>query len=186
MASPLAAITGAEVPAQDYITLGGMQSPGRATITNLVLERKLDVRQGYGSSGGEVVYTGDKPAKFDVQIDLWLPEHFALWERFAKICLAKPKFGVQGMALDIDHPLLKIEPLKITSVCVEKVSQFEQDDEGMWTCTISFVQWLKPRPAISKTVASIPNAVTKVPTAQDAADLEIQRLMKELSGLAAK
>lgn len=184
MATAADIISGAEFPRQDYIMLGGVQSPGCATITGAGCPRTWDVRQGYGYSGAIVVFTGDGLAKFDVHIDLWLPSHFAEWNRFAKICLAKAPLGTKPKAMDIAHPLLNMEPLKITSVVVEDVSQFEQDEFGLWTCTIKLLQYRAPKPALGKPLAAIPNAVTKAPTAQDAAELEIQRLTAQFSALA--
>lgn len=177
-------VLGAELPQQDYIMLGGLRSPGRATIIGCGSPRDWDIRKGYGYSGAVVVFTGDSLAKFKVAIDLWLPAHFAEWNRFAKACLAKPPLGLKPKAMDISHPLLELEPLKVTSVVVEDCSQFDEDDEGLYTCVIDFLQYRAPKPAIGKPLASIPNAVKKVPTAQDAADLEIQKLVKEFSALA--
>lgn len=129
-------ITGAEFPQQDYVMLGGMKSPGRATIGGGGSPREWDVRKGYGFSGAFVVYTGDGLAKFDILIELWLKEHFAEWQRFSKICLEKPPLGMKPKAMDIAHPLLNMTPIKITSVVIEDVTPFEQDDEGLFSCTI--------------------------------------------------
>jgi len=38
--------------------------------------RGWDVRQGYGTSGATVVYTGDGLAKFSIKVFLWEDEHF--------------------------------------------------------------------------------------------------------------
>lgn len=177
-------ILGNEFPQQDYILLGGVQSPGRATVLGAGSPREWDVRKGYGYSGAVTVYTGENLAKFEVLIELWEKSHFAEWVRFAKIALEKPPLGTKPKALDIAHPLLNLPPLSITSVVVEDVSQFEQDEEGLWSCTIKFLQFRAPKPALGKPLASIPNAAKPVPTAQDAADVEIQKLVKTFGELA--
>jgi hypothetical protein len=178
-------IAGNTFPQQDYVMLGGAKTPGRATIVGAGTPRSWDVRQGYGYSGAIVVYTGDGLAKFDIVVDLWEKEHFADWIRFAKIALEKSPLGTKPKALDIQHPLINLPPLSITSVVVEDVTQFEQDEEGLWTCTIKCLQYRAPKPALGKPNAAIPNAAKPTPTAQDAADVEIQRLMKQFSSLAA-
>lgn len=178
-------LTGAEFPQQDYILLGGVKSPGRATILGAGSPRTWDVRQGYGYSGAVVVFTGDGLAKFDVRIDLWEKSHFSEWARFAKVALEKAPMGLKPKAMDIAHPVLNMAPLKITSVVVEDVSQFEQDEEGMWSCTIKLLQYRAPKPALGKPLASIPNAPNVAPTAVDAAELEIKRLTAQFSALAA-
>jgi hypothetical protein len=179
-------IAGNEFPYQDYIMLGGAPSPGRATILGggSGSPRTWDVRKGYGYSGAFIVYTGDGLAKFKVMIELWLPEHFAAWQRFAKITLSKPPLGLKPTALDIAHPILNMQPWSITSVVVEDVSPWEQDEEGMWSTTIDFLQFRGPKPMLGKPLASIPNAVKKIPTAQDAAEVEIQKLMTQFNSLA--
>ncbi|MBX3218921.1 MAG: hypothetical protein KF795_00295 [Labilithrix sp.] len=171
-------ISGATFPEQDHIVLGGMKSPGKATITSGALERKWDVREPYGASGGSTVYHGDKIRKCDVLIELWEKEHFAEWERFAKTVLFK-KPG--QFALSIDHPVLKL--LDITEVQVESVTAFEQDDYGLWSCTIHLLEFRRPKPAIAKPIAAIPNAPVTIPTAQDAAELEIQKLRAQFEKL---
>lgn len=186
MATPADIIQGNEPPMQDYVLLGGAKTPGRATVQGAGSPRKWDVRQGYGYSGAIVVYMGDGLAQFDIHVDLWLPEHFSEWNRFAKIALVKAPLGTKPKALDISHPLLSLEPLKITSVVVEDVSQFEQDDEGLWTCTIKCLQYRAPLPALGRPLASIPNAAKITPTAQDAAEVEIQKLIGEFKTLAAQ
>lgn len=177
-------LTGAVRPVQDYFMLGNVKSPGRCTIVHPGSPRNWDVRQGYGFSGAFVVYTGDGLAKFDVLIDIWDDSQWADWDRFAKLCLAKPPVGTKPKALDIDHPLLALEPWKITSVVVEDVGGFEQDENGLWTCAISFLQYRAPKPALGKPLASIPNVVKAPPTAEDAGDVKIQQLLGQLNTLA--
>jgi len=184
MTSPADIIAGNEFPYQDYILLGGAQSPGRATIVGAGSPRDWDIRKGYGFSGAFVIYTGDGLAKFKVQIDLWTAAQFADWVRFAKLCLVKPPVGTKPKAMDISHPLLNMEPLKITSVVVEDCSQFTEDDDGMFSCTIDFLQYRAPMPALGKPLASIPNVKKPTPTAQDEAEAQIQKLMGQFATLA--
>src|SRR6266568_3713920 len=165
MASIADIISGAQLPTQDYIILGGVTSPGRATITSGAFERKWDVREPYGASGGSTIWHGDAIKHCDVLIELWLPEHFADWESFSrKVLFAKPG----KVALSVDHPVLKL--IQLTEVQIEKVSAFDQDDEGLWSCTISLIEFKRPKPALSKALAAIPNVPKITPTAQDAAD----------------
>jgi hypothetical protein len=184
MPTPEDIILGNVPPEQDYVLLGGARTPGRATIVGAGSPRSWDIRQGYGYSGAIVVFTGEGLAKFDIVVDLWLPSHWGEWNRFAKVALAKAPLGMKPKALDIAHPLLALEPIKVTSVVVEDVTQFEEDDEGLWTCRIKCLQYRAPKPALGKPLASIPNVDKPKPTAQDAAELEIQRLLKQVGDLA--
>lgn len=149
-----------------------MQSPGVATVKGLNNPRNWTVQQGYGYTGASVVFAGTGLSKFTVDIDLWLPEHFILWNLFAQI-LAPPKPGPLGFALGIKHPIINGPPHGITEVVVEDVSQPVQSDLGKWTYTISFLQYRKPIPTIARPIAAIPaNEVTQ-PTAKDAAEVTI-------------
>lgn len=179
MASPLDLLTGAELPQQDFIVLGGMKSPGRATIVSAAFERKYDVREPYGAIGGSTIYHGEKIKSAEVLIELWEKSHFADWALFARAVLFKKPGKV---AMSVDHPVLRL--IQLTEVQVEKVSAFTQDEEGMWSCTITLLEFKPPMAALSKPLAAIPNAPKPNPTAQDAADLEIQRLGAQLAAVA--
>lgn len=138
-------------PHQDFIVLGGAPSPGLAVVRGAGSPRKWDVRDGYGLSGAVVVFTGEGLAAFDVDIYAWQPEHFIQWRVFAQLVLANPPLGSRPTSLSIQHPILNDTPLKITQVVVTNVTQWEQTDEtGLWVCTISFLQYRKPKPALVK------------------------------------
>lgn len=139
------------------------------------------MQEPYGASGGSTIYHGDAIKRADVLIELWTADHFAAWEAFASAVLFK-KPGKTAMT--VDHPVLRL--IKLTEVQVEKVTAFDQSDTGLWSCTISLLEFKRPKAALSKPIAAIPNAPKPVPTAQDAADLEIQKLTATFAGLAAQ
>lgn len=170
-------IAGAEFPEQDYIVLGSLRSPGRATILSASFERKWDVREPYGAIGGTTIYHGEKIKTCEVLIELWEKSHFTEWALFRKVLFAKPG----KTALTIDHPVLALIELK--EVQVESVGAFEQDEEGMWSCRIRFLEFRPPKPALSKPIAAIPNAAPPR-AARDALDTQIDTLTTQLKGLA--
>ncbi len=179
MASLADIISGAEFPTQDFIILGGEKSPGKATVSSAAFTRKYDVREPYGTTGGSTVYHGDEIKHAEVLIELWDKSQFSEWERFAKkVLFAKPG----KTALSIDHPILAA--IQFKECQVEGVTAWDEDDEGLWSCTIKLLEFKRPKPALSKPLAAIPNAPKIAPTAQDAADLEIQKLSAQFSKLA--
>jgi hypothetical protein len=180
MAALVDALTG--FPQQPYIVLGAMQSPGVATVKGLDSPREWDIRQGYGFSGATVVFKGTGLSKFSVDIDLWLPEHFILWNVFAAI-LVPPLPGPAGFALGIQHPIINGPPHGIHEVVVENVSQPVQSDLGKWTYTIAFLQYRKPLPALSRPIAAIPAVGTPQPTAQDQNEVKMKALAAEAKAL---
>ncbi|MDQ2782605.1 MAG: hypothetical protein M3Y26_08760 [Actinomycetota bacterium] len=171
-------------PEQDYIILAAVKSPGRAYIKSAGSPRDWDIRKGYGFSGASVVFTGNGLAKFEVDIELWLPSHWLDWKAFAKL-LAKPGGLTPIVGLGISHPLLTTPPLSITSVVVEDVSQFVQNEEGSHVCTIKFIEYKRPLPALSKPIAEIPAASKALPTATDAVNAEIAAKAAIFASLAA-
>lgn len=175
---------GGDFPAQDYIVLSGEKSPGRATVKAPNSPRTWDKRKGYGTSGASLVYTGDDLSEFDVEIVLWKKSQFAEWKSFAKKCLEKPPKGARPKALKIEHPVVNASPWLIDEVVVKDVLGFEDtSDDGLWQGTIQFIQYRAPLPALGKPKQAIPGAAAKIPTAQDAADLEIQKLSAEFGSL---
>lgn len=176
-------------PEADYIIMATplglpVKSPGSAVIRGAGSPRKWDVRDGYGFHGGNTVFIGTNLAKFEVDISIWESTHWIDWLVFAK-ALDVPK-GPVKLGVGIWHPVLNVPPLSITAVVVEDVGQFEQDDEGLWTCTIKMIQFAPPLPAaIGAPAAAIPAATKALPTATDAATREIEAKTKVFAALAA-
>lgn len=171
---------------QDFIVLGLMKSPGKATISKLATPRKWDEREGYGASGATIVYNGNKLATFEVLIEMWDEIQATLdWPAFALV-LAKAAPNIIPIALGIGHPLLNSPPYNVTSVIVEDVGGLEQDDYGLWSCVIKFKEFRKPIPALGAPLAAIPASAAPVPTAQDALDVAISAQDAENQALAAR
>lgn len=170
-------------PRQDYILLGGLRSPGKATVTRPGSPRKWDKRSGYATSGAWLIFMGADLTTFDVILEMtdddsdWLDE-----PAFSRL-LATPPIGTFAKAMDIGHPALNRPPVLVTSAVVLDAGAWEQDDDGLWTMRIAFSAYRAPLPAIGKPKASIPNAPGKVPTAADAREVEIQGLMAKIDKL---
>jgi hypothetical protein len=168
-------------PRQSHIVLASLKSPGVCRVRGANSPRDWDIRKGYGLTGATIVYTGDNLAKFSVDIQLWEDSQFLEWEIFAKI-LEKPKTRI-APALGIQHPMVNMAPWGITSVVVEDVDQFEDNDEGLFMATIHFIQFRKPLPMLARPVASIPAIATPNPTAADAFELELQGKLAQVAAL---
>lgn len=178
-------------PRQDFIMLGGKQSPGTCAIHGASVNRGWDIRKGWGTSGAFVVYTGANLATFGVTFTLWenprtdaaaaalsafSGNQWDEWADFATVLTPEAKeipaaqlaanaaAAVSGKpinspipkALQISHPVLVTPPLNITSVVVEDIGQWNQDDDGLWTCTVKFIQFRKPIAAIGKPDSTAP------------------------------
>lgn len=148
---------------QDYITLNGLPSPGRADIMPADgVVRSWDERKGYGYSGAFLVYTGDGLAHFTVKLTLWdPPDLFVEWFPFAQLLAVSPKgllaTDYAAFALGIGHPVLNAPPWSISGVVVESVGFPIQDDEGLWTIDLKFIVYRAPAPALGKVDKTIPS-----------------------------
>lgn len=184
---PTIGISSPIFPAQDYIHIGGKRSPGKATIQGVNSPRGWDVRKGYAQTGAFVVPTGDELSTFQVLFELWTAEHIVAWYQFAAANFDRSVRFQPGtitpVALSISHPTLSAPPLRITSVVVTDASALENDDYGLWSCTVSFLQYRAPIIAPARPSAVMQTKSATVPTAQDAEDQQIEDRRSTFAGL---
>lgn len=175
-------------PAQDFIRIGGIPNPGKATITKISAPHGWDIRKGYGLSGATVVPTGDELGDLEILFELWDPNDYPKWNLFAKQFLQKALVAVPGglvaMALSIDHPV--ITEMGKGSYVLKDRSGWTNDGFGLWSSTAAFLEYKKPKPALPRPLAAIPAAAAPVPTAQDAQDVQIQQVLAAVKLAAGK
>lgn len=176
-------------PSRRYIVLsaGGISlpSPGVAKVKGAGSPRNWDIRQGYGYSGASLVFTGTGLSKFDVDIFLWESGHWPLWAGFSALLTnPPPPPGVIPSSLAIDHPALNQKPWLITKVVVEDVTSWERNDTGLYSTTIKFVQYRKPKPALLPPLEGPPGTgVVAVPlTAQQKINAQLDAENAALRG----
>lgn len=170
-----------KAPERDFIELDGFRSPGRATVVKAGCPFKWDERGGYALDGAALYPMGGKLSSFDVLIDLWTEEHWAEWKEFAKGALQQRRAKPFGKS--IRHPLLNREPLLIKDVVIEDVSQFEQDEHGLWTCAISLKAYRSPREIVVAAASPTPAIGPRIPTARDKAEELQQKLLNQIGEL---
>jgi hypothetical protein len=171
---------------QDFFTLAGLTSPGRAYFKGASSPRKWDERPGYGTSGATTVWMGAKLARFTAIIEMWQAADLIDWEIF-KTVLIKPPPGLPPIALGIGHPTLNGAPYNITDVVVEEVTCPEQDDFGLWTVQIKFIEYRRPMPAFAAAPsATIPSNGPAPPTAADGIRAEVAATSAEAAALGSR
>lgn len=172
-------------PFSDRVRMNSEWIPCPARPRKLGNPRNWEVKAGYGFDSAYTTYMGGPPPKFEIECIAWLASHFVEWEKFAKKVLAKPtsRTTTDYRAISIYHPVLRVAPHNITHVVVEDVSQWDVNDDGLWTCTISVLEFRAPRPVLKQPTAGIPTADSKQPTAQDAADVKINALVAQVGNL---
>jgi hypothetical protein len=173
----------ASMPYQDYVLLNGAQTPGLAYPTKAGAPLTWDERKGYGTTGASLIFMGAGLSEFDVQVWLWKPEHFVLWEVFAKSCLVDPPAGARPTSMPIKHPLLTLPPIAITQVVKRDCSQFEQVDDGLWACSIMLKRYRAPRPTLIKPFEGPPGSPEGVAPPASPEEQTVQNLGKQIDGL---
>lgn len=183
------ALTG--LPAQDYVEIGTMRTPGICRIPSVGAPRKWEIRAGYGQSNGTVIFQGNELSKFSIYLDLWEDSHFVAFGLLYAAFLARAKLptpvagpflpSITPKAVGLKHPILAAQG--ISEVVIEDVIMGDADEYMKATYEIKCIQWGKPAPALGKPLAAIPAAAAPTPTARDAADLAIAAKLTELKGL---
>lgn len=161
----------------DKCVLRGALTPGLAEIKNCKREHKYDRIAGYGQDSAIAIYRGRPPAGFDIVLTLLTPADYAEWQTFRAIVLTPPTLGPKAKAFDVFHPFLL--ELNITACVIEAVGVPENDGHGIYTVTISCVEWRRPRLALAK-----PDAAAAKPADTDQGDQLINKLVNQVQELA--
>ena len=175
----------------DALRTGGEYSPGLAVVRKAGIPVTWDKRKGYGYAGAWLIYTGDDLSEFDVEFTFYTQTQIAEWKTWAKKYLTKASQAassaaflpspVQPKAIGVYHPILA--EVLIDKIVWKNIGQFEQVSHGRWVKVVDFIQFKPPKPLLGKPNAATPAAAAVVPTAQDAAQAEIQQKLKTIDEL---
>jgi hypothetical protein len=176
-------------PHADTFLINGSPCPGKATLIAGGSPRPWDIRKGYALSGATVVPAGDDLSKPHFRIELWDPADYTAWLAFANLNFAKSVRFKPGttipLALGIYHPVLSASPYFVNSVVVEDVTALVQDEYGMWTCEVHFIEYRKPKPALARPDAAFHPTQKVATTAVGALQAALVAKTARLSNLAA-
>lgn len=174
-------------PFQSYVMFGIFPTPGVAKVRPPNSPRNWNVQQGWGFTGATMIYTGAGLAEFDIDIFLWEPFHWPLWDIFATAVLGKPKppFGL-GAAMGVQHPKLNMQPWSIKSVVIKDVTGWDVSPTGLYACSLKCQEYKKPLAALARPLEATPANAEAVPTAQSAAEVEMLKVKAENNVLRAQ
>lgn len=136
----------------DRITLAGVNSPGKATISGAKRSEKWDVKEGDGQDGASTTRKGKEPAKFSISFELYYDptqgiDEFAEWTEFLKV-LRRPVAGKEAVALEIFHP--DLAELDIKAVVVTSIGSKVHSGKGSATVAVEFLEYSPPKPKPAK------------------------------------
>lgn len=172
-------------PSVRTISIAGFVLPGKWTLVEAEKVFGWQIQQGYGLSGAFIFPKGDELVVAKFLGEFWASADFFQFRQLRSQLFKKPVFTVGGTissaALGIDHPELKA--LGVTAVVVLKEHAAVHDGHGLWSVKVDFLQFRAPQPAPPIPKTKIPDVAAPQPTAQDNADLEIQKAQAQLTGL---
>lgn len=175
-------------PAVNTFSLAGSTLPGKWTLLSAVKKFGWQVQKGYGLSGAFIFPTGDELVVARFRGEFWASDD---WLSYSTL-IRKPLFNtgsfavggtsrISAKAMGIDHPELKA--LGVTAVTITEIGVGIQEEGGLWTTELEFIQFRPPVPAPPPTKTVIPDVQKPAPVAQDAQDVELQNLTKNLKAL---
>lgn len=174
----------AEVDAWDTALLANVANPGQIVVTGASSPRKWDEAAGTGTSGASLRWTGDGLAEFDAIVQVWTPEQFDEWDQTWGPLCARTEPGQKPKAYDWRHPAT--DELKIRSVVVLDLTQWEQVEDGLWQRTVKLKQFRAPKAALGKPVGAETGDTKKTPSPKDELDAANEVLLDDIKKEAAK
>lgn len=135
----------------DYITLGGINSPGLAKVGDVKRAYDYDVKKGKGSVGATVTFVQKPPVKFSIVFYLWERNHFTEWDTFRENLKYDPTKKAVS-ALEIYHPSLA--DVDIHSVVTVSLGGIKHEGNAMYSIAVEFLEYFPPSP---KSAVSTPS-----------------------------
>jgi hypothetical protein len=197
-------------PAVNTITLGGYTLPGKWTLTEAKAAFGWQIQQAYGLSYAAVIPRGDELIAPKFKGEFWSDYDYSIFRDIWKQLFLQATFYVPGTnnfsnqpqapslaflsglssatistsaytskAIGIDHPSLKL--MGCNSVVLLGISAPVDEDAGLWSLSLDFLQFRAPVPAKTPPKQTIPDAPKPKPVAQDGFDVEGQQLQAAIA-----
>ncbi len=167
----------------DYLNVAGTISPGVCKLEGGNRKYKWDVKDAPGTQGATETYRGWKvgdPIKFKFQ--LWTPAQIDEFFGTFLPLLEYDATKTNPKPVNVLYPVLAANG--ITNLVTDDIGPLVHEGNQLWSVSVAFLEY---RPAPKKNATSTPTGVNSnskpktgsKPTAQDAQDLEIQRLLEK-------
>jgi hypothetical protein len=159
----------------DSVVLGGVRSPGKATLSGHDRVVGWDVKEGSGQNGATMTRKGERPVEFTLTLYLADQDDFDAWPAFVAV-VDGTVAGSTPKAVDIYHPDLASQG--ITSVVKASVGGTVHDGKGGQTIAIKLTEYRPPKPATGSPAGSSSKKPAAVDPNQSALD-EIAKLTQQ-------
>ncbi len=175
-------------PAVNTFTIASFTMPGKWTLLDAPKTFGWQIMKGIALDGATASPTGEGLITAKFRGEIWEPSDFALFKEIRKAILVKPVFSLGGSlltgAMGIDHPELKA--LGVTNVVMSELRPMIQERGGKWVCHVDFLQYRRPTPALPAPKLVVPDHAPPMPSAQNALELEAQKLTAQIDAQKAK
>jgi hypothetical protein len=139
----------------DTCTLNGMKVPGIVTVT-VTPREKIDVQKPNGADGGAFIRRGHEPAKVEINVKIWTPNQWKLWQVVLKAIWRQPgkparqdkpgqaKAAVKEIgAIRISHPACDL--YSVGSVVIAEPGSPNLAERGFMNQKIQALEYLAPK-----------------------------------------
>jgi hypothetical protein len=186
---------GSDPDAYDFFTTRGARSPGVCEFSGGSRSYIWDLKQGAGSQGATETYRGWKVTEgIKFKIKMWKGEQITYCYNTFLPLLRYDATKQNPQPIDIQHPVLMAND--IFSVITIDIGPLTNAGAQLWTVEVEFSEY---RPPPKKNATATPNntatntprrgsrgglpssVLGDAPTAQQAQDAEIQRLLTEFN-----
>lgn len=172
-------------PAVDTFTIASIRLPGKWTLTSAKRQFGWQIQKGFGLSGASVLPLGDDLVVATFKGEFWAMSDWGIYKQLRKQLFVKPTFTLGGLpisgAMGIDHPTLKA--LGVTQVVINMVQGEQQEEGGLWTQVVEFLEYYPPKKAPKKPDFVVPDVPVATPTALTNAQIELQQAEATLGKL---
>jgi hypothetical protein len=102
----------------DICAIGGQIMPGKTRVTKPKAAREVDTKRSPSTEGATTTDKGAEPVTFDVELELWLPEHWESWQDVRPV-IDPMRPNAVSQPLEILHPVpnyLNISEIIVLSI----------------------------------------------------------------------
>lgn len=168
---------------EDIFRIGGVASPGISTFSGFERVYGWEVKKGKGVKGSTVTLNEFPPVEGQVEIQLWLPEHFDAWNAFRPLLKYDP---TKKTSTALDWYQQSTEDIELKSVVCKGFSPRVHKGKGLYVVTVKFIEYNPPpkKSAVATPNGSKGGTSSGTPGASsdpiaDAKQAEIARLLKQ-------
>lgn len=161
-----------QAPFDRTFVFDGVPVPGKWTLISAKKVFGWKVQMGMALDGGHVYPAGDPLVVVKFKGEFWSSSDFGVYTSISRPALfTKPSVVVGGIAAasSIEHP--ELAALGVTAVVVLEVNPVIQQEGGLWTTEIEFLQYRPPipvKPAPKQVIPPGPKGGFNVPTKTEA------------------